>query len=398
MRRRDLLTGGMAALSAQALPRPAFAQAGYPDRPVRLIVPFPPGGAFDTIGRPWADRIKPHLGTMIIENIGGAGGGVGAAQASRSRPDGYTLLLGGATTHITEALLKTKPTFDPLKDLEPISPVAVTAFAIAVHPSVPAKNLKELVAYVKANPGKMSYGSAGHGSLNHLTGELFKLKTGLTDFPHVPYRGAGPGLTDLLAGQIPALVPAMTNIVLEHHRAGKLRVLAVTHGKRLAAAPELPTAVEQGFPDLVAPNFIGVFAPAGVPTEIVDAVSAANLKLLRRQVLPGTADLRHLRARTAVQPRGIQAICRERTRALAADRDDDGDQDRLARQRGPGVALDAAIDAGRRDPSRDLAQAPSACRSGSPACSARRRRAGTGAARRSPRLPRSPSCRGRGRG
>jgi tripartite-type tricarboxylate transporter receptor subunit TctC len=269
----------MAALAAQALPRPAFAQAGYPDRPVRLIVPFPPGGAFDTIGRPWADRIKPHLGTVIIENIGGAGGGVGAAQASRSRPDGYTLLLGGATTHITEALLKTKPTFDPLKDLEPVSPVAVTAFAIAVHPSVPANNLKELVAHVKANPGKMSYGSAGHGSLNHLAGELFKLKTGLTDFPHVPYRGAGPGLTDLLAGQIPALVPAMTNIVLEHHRAGKLKVLAVTHGRRLAAAPELPTAVEQGFTDLVAPNFIGVFAPTGVPREIVAAVSAANLKL-----------------------------------------------------------------------------------------------------------------------
>src|ERR1700742_2712148 len=123
MRRRDLLLGGMAALSMQALSRQALADA-YPDRPVRLIVPFPPGGAFDTIGRPWADRIKPLFGTVIIENIGGAGGGVGAAQAAHSRPDGYTLLLGGATTHITEALLKTKPTFDPLKDLEPISPVA----------------------------------------------------------------------------------------------------------------------------------------------------------------------------------------------------------------------------------------------------------------------------------
>jgi tripartite-type tricarboxylate transporter receptor subunit TctC len=266
-------------VSAQALPRAAFAQAGYPDRPVRLIVPFPPGGAFDTVGRPWADRIKPHLGTVIIENIGGAGGGVGAAQAARSRPDGYTLLLGGATTHVTEALLKTKPTFDPLKDLEAISPVAVTAFAIAVHPSVPANDLKALVAHVKAHPGKMSYGSAGHGSLNHLAGELFKIRAGLTDFPHVPYRGAGPGLTDLLAGQIPALVPAMTNIVLEHHRAGRLRVLAVTHGRRLAAAPELPTAVEQGFTDLVAPNFIGLFAPAGMAKEIVATVSAANLKL-----------------------------------------------------------------------------------------------------------------------
>ena len=257
MRRRDLLKWGMAALSAQALPRPAFAQAGYPDRPVRLIVPFPPGGAFDTIGRPWADRIKPHLGTMIIENIGGAGGGVGAAQASRSRPDGYTLLLGGATTHITEALLKTKPTFDPLKDLEPISPVAVTAFAIAVHPSVPVKDLKELVAYVKANPGKMSYGSAGHGSLNHLTGELFKLKTGIDRFPAraLSRRGAG---ADRSAGRANSRAGAGD----DQHRAGasprrQARVLAVTHGKRLAAAPELPTAVEQGFPDLVAPNFIG---------------------------------------------------------------------------------------------------------------------------------------------
>jgi len=299
MKRRDLLAAGMAAFGAPALPWRAFAQAAYPDRPVRLIVPFPPGGAFDTVGRPWADRIKPHLGTVIIENIGGAGGGVGAAQAARSRPDGYTLLLGGATTHITEALLKTKPTFDPLKDLEPISPIAVTAFAIAVHPSVSANNLKELVAHVKANPGKMSYGSAGHGSLNHLTGELFKLRAGLTDFPHVPYRGAGPGLTDLLAGQIPVLVPAMTNIVAEHHRAGRFKVLAVTHGKRLAAAPELPTAVEQGYPDLIAPNFIGLFAPTGVPKEIIATVSAANLKLCaeksyQEHLISGTFELEPL--------------------------------------------------------------------------------------------------------
>ncbi len=297
MRRRDLLKFGMAALSAPALmPRGAFAQAKYPDRPVKLIVPFPPGGAFDTIARPWAERIKGLLGTMVIENIGGAGGGVGAAQASRSRPDGYTLLLGGATTHITELLLKTKPTYDPLKDLEAISPIAYTAFAIVVHPSVPAKDLKELVAYVKANPGKASYGSAGHGSLNHLAGELFKLQTGLTDFTHVPYRGAGPGLIDLLAGQIPALVPAMTNIVLEHHRAGKLRIVAVTNARRLAAAPEIPTAVEQGFPELVAPNFIGVYAPTGLPRDIVQTISAANLKLLadpdyQKLLISGTFEL-----------------------------------------------------------------------------------------------------------
>ena len=279
--RRELLSYGLAALSARAvLPQEAKAQSKYPDRPVRLIVPFPPGGAYDTIARPWADRIKNLFGTIVIENMGGAGGGVGAAYASRQRPDGYTLLLGGATTHITEGLLKTKPTYDPLRDLEPISPIAVTAFAITVHPSMPVKDLKELIAYIKANPGRLSYGTAGHGSLNHLTGELFKLKTGITDLPHVPYRGAGPALTDALAGQIPIIVPAMTNIVLEHHRAGKLRVMAVTHHQRLAAAPELPTAVEQGLADLVTPNFIGIYAPTGVPKDVVSTVSAANLKLL----------------------------------------------------------------------------------------------------------------------
>lgn len=282
MRRRDLLKLGVGALATPAVaPYAARAQSKYPDRPVRFIVPFPPGGAYDYIGRPWAERVKSHLGnTVVVENMGGAGGGLGAAFVTRQRPDGYTLLLGGATTHITEGLLKTKPTYDPLKDLMPVSGVAVTAFAIVVHPSVPANNLKELIAHVKANPGKLSYGSAGHGSLNHLTGELFKLRAGITDLTHVPYRGAGPALNDIIAGQIPMIVPAMTAIVQQHHEAGRLRVLAVTHATRLKAAPELPTAVEQGFPDVVAPNFIGLYFPTGTPNEIVDHVAAANRKLM----------------------------------------------------------------------------------------------------------------------
>jgi tripartite-type tricarboxylate transporter receptor subunit TctC len=181
---------------------------------------------------------------------------------------------------VTEGLLKTRPTYDPVKDLEPVSGVAVTAFAITVHPSLPAKNLKELIAYIKANPGKLAYGSAGHGSLNHLTGELFKLRAGITDLPHVPYRGAGPALNDILAGQIQMIVPAMTAIVQQHHEAGRLRVLAVTHATRLKAAPDLPTAVEQGFPDVVAPNFIGLYFPTGTPKDIVSHVAAANLKLM----------------------------------------------------------------------------------------------------------------------
>jgi tripartite-type tricarboxylate transporter receptor subunit TctC len=223
-----------------------------------------------------------------VENIGGGGGSVGAAQAARSRPDGYTILLGGATTHVTETLLKNKPSYDALKDFEPISGIAITAFAIAVHPSVPANNLQELVDHARANPGKLSYGSAGTGSLNHLTGELFKMRTELRDLIHVPYRGAGPALTDILAGQIPAIVPAMTNHVLELHRTGKVRVLAVTHGTRLAAAPELPTAVEQGYTDIVTPNFIGLYAPTGTPKPIIEQISQANGKLLAE---PGYREL-----------------------------------------------------------------------------------------------------------
>ncbi len=274
--RRRFLQLAAAACALPAASRIASAQS-YPTRPIRLVVPFPPGGAFDTIGRPWADRMKSLLGAVVIENIGGGGGSVGAAQAARARA----------------ALLKNRPQFDPLQDLEPMSGVAITAFALAVHPSVPANNLEELVAYAKANPGKLSYGSAGTGSLNHLTAEAFKLRVGIPDLIHVPYRGAGPAIADILAGQIPMIVPAMTNIVLELHRAGKLKVLAVTHGTRLTAAPELPTAVEQGFTDLVAPNFVGVFAPAGTPKPIIEQVAQANLALLadgdyRQLLISGT--------------------------------------------------------------------------------------------------------------
>jgi len=281
MKRRDFLTRGLPALAAPVLmPRAAFAQAKYPERPIRLIVPFPPGGAYDTIGRPWADRMKGALGTVVIENIGGGGGSVGAAQATRQRPDGYTLLLGGATTHITEGLLKTRPMYDPLKDLVPVSGIAVTAFAIAVHPSVPARDLKQLIALAKRDPAALPWGSAGHGSLNHLTGELFKLQTGVPGMTHVPYKGAGPAIIDLIAGHIPVIVPAMTNHVLALHRAGRARVLALTHGTRLAAAPEIPTAAEQGLPTLISPNFIGIYVPTGTPKEVIDHLSAANLRLL----------------------------------------------------------------------------------------------------------------------
>ncbi len=247
----------------------------YPERSIRLVVPFPPGGVFDFIGRPLADRLKTTLGAIYVENVGGGGGTLGAATVAHSRADGYTFLLGGTTQYVTEALLKRQPLYDPLKDMDPVANAAVTTFAITVHPSVPAQNLKEFVAYAKANSGKLSYGSAGAGTLNHLTGEAFKLAAGLPDLTHVPYRGAGPAIADLMGGQILMNIPAMSGQVLAFHRAGKLRILAVVSPRRLIGTPELPTAVEQGFPTVVAQQLIGLIAPAGTPPAIIAQVAQA---------------------------------------------------------------------------------------------------------------------------
>jgi tripartite-type tricarboxylate transporter receptor subunit TctC len=272
--RRQLLrlTANAAALPVAS--RIARAQS-YPTKPIRLVVPFAPGGAFDTIGRPFAEKIRPFLGTVIVENIGGGGSSLGATAVARARPDGYTILLGGTQSHIIEAVMKSRPQYDPIKDLDPIANVAVTTFAIAVHPAVPARNLQELVDYAKANRGKVSFGSAGTGTLNHLAGESLKLLAGL-DLIHVPYRGAGPALTDLIAGQIPMIIPAMTGPVLEFHRSGKLRILAVISPSRLVGVPELPTAVEQGYPSLIAQQFIGLLAPAKTPKPIIEQLAQAT--------------------------------------------------------------------------------------------------------------------------
>jgi tripartite-type tricarboxylate transporter receptor subunit TctC len=267
------LTAGVASLPA--MPRTAWAQA-YPTRPIRLVVPFPPGGAFDFVGRPWADKMKPLVGTVVVENIGGGGSSLGAAAVARARPDGYTILLGGTQTHVNEALLKSRPLYDAVKDLDPIAGVAANALCIALHPAVPAQNLKELIAYAKANPGKLSYGHSGVGSIQHLAGELFKSLAGTLDIVQVPYRGTGPLITDLVSGQIPIGTPGVTGQVIQFHRSGKMRVLAVTSPARLNAAPELPTAAELGFAGMTVMGSIGLLAPAGTPTGIIEQIAQAT--------------------------------------------------------------------------------------------------------------------------
>jgi tripartite-type tricarboxylate transporter receptor subunit TctC len=268
------------AASVATLPAIVASAETYPTRPIRLVVPFPPGGVFDAVARPWVEQVKPLLGTMIVENIGGAGSSLGAAAVARARPDGYTILLGGTLPHVNETLLKSRRLYDPVKDLYPIAGLAVSGLALAVHPSVPAQNLKEFVAYAKIHGGKLSYAHASIGATSHLIGEMFKLQAGMPELVQVPYRGAGPAIADLISGQVAMAVVAVTGQSLGFHRYGQLRILAVTTPKHLVAASELPTVADAGFPGLTNQNTIGPVAPAGTPKPIIEQIAQAVRKAL----------------------------------------------------------------------------------------------------------------------
>src|ERR1700761_1028761 len=258
--------------------RPALAEATYPSRNIKLIVPYPPGGTTDLLGRLIADQIKSGLNaTAIVENKPGAGTNIGAELVAHAPPDGYTLLLATSTTlAINKTLYKTLP-FDPVKDFAPISLVASVPFALIVNPAIPAKTVAEFIAYAKANPG-MAYGSAGNGSPQHLSAELLKTQAGI-DIRHVPYRGSVPAMTDVIANHIPFMIvdlePALPQI-----KEGKVRVLGVTTPKRVAAAPDIPTIAEGGLPGYELVAWQGVVAPAGTPRPVIDALAGQIAKLL----------------------------------------------------------------------------------------------------------------------
>lgn len=273
LNRRRFLRLGLASIAALDAPLTAFAQSEYPDRPIRLIVPRSAGGVLDIIGRDWVNWATPNLGTIVVENLGGGGGMTGTAMVAHAPADGYTLLLGSTSDLVLNPTLTTDELYDPIKDFAPISGLAVSVAAIMVNPAVPAHDLKELVAYAKANPGKLSYGSAGTGTMSNLCGELFKKLAGLPDIVHVPYKGAAGGYSDLLAGYIPIMTSNITGSILAMHRAGQLRILAVATDHRLAAAPEIPTTAESGFPELIAQLFLGLFAPADTPKPVIDRLA-----------------------------------------------------------------------------------------------------------------------------
>jgi tripartite-type tricarboxylate transporter receptor subunit TctC len=278
--RRDVIraaAGATAALGTAIISVRASAQESYPSRPIRLIVPFAAGGLNDATARLWAEEIKTELNaTLFIDNRVGAGGTIGAGEAAHARPDGYTLFLGSSTTQILNPALMPKIPYRPLEDFSAVSIFAVGTATIAVHPSVPARDLGELIAYVKAHPGKLSYGSAGTGSDSHLAGEMFKHLAGGLDLAHVAYKGGSPALSDLVGGHIPVASLHMTPQLLTLHRSGAIRILAVTGPKRLQVAPDIPTGAEAGLPGLIATTFNGILAPAGTAAAIIEHLDGAT--------------------------------------------------------------------------------------------------------------------------
>ncbi len=273
-------------LVAAGLSPLAHAQAVYPSKPVRIIVPSTPAGVLDNVTRALALRLADQLGQpIVIENKGGAGGNIGAEAAARSPADGYTLFIGFNATHGANLALFGKLGYDPVKDFAPISLLASVPNIISVHPSVPVNTLAELVAMAKAKPGQLSYASSGNGTSTHLAAELFKALAGV-DITHIPYKGSAPAVADTIAGHVPMIVDSVASSTA-HVKAGKLKALATTGPKRLAVLPELPTVAESGYPGFASVAWVGLLAPAGTPKAIVEQLNAQVLKVM---ALPETRE------------------------------------------------------------------------------------------------------------
>jgi len=268
---------------------PVSAAGTYPDRPVTLVVPFPPGGPTDAMARRLADGLKDQLGqTVVVENRGGAGGNIGADYVAHAKPDGYTILFGTSGPLAINVSLYKNQQYDPQKSFAPVIRIGHLPNILTVHPSVPVHNVQELIAYAKKNPDKLSYASSGNGASSHLAGILFNKMAG-TQILHVPYKGTGPALNDLLGGQVSM---SFTDILtaLPHVQAGTLRAIGLASAERSDALPDLPTIAEQGLPGYDVSVFFGIVAPRGTPADVVARLNQAFIATLAE---PGVKQALH---------------------------------------------------------------------------------------------------------
>ncbi len=318
-------------IAAWGLPLFAAAQApAYPTKPIRLVVPFPPGGATDILAREVAKHLTEAWGqSVVVDNRPGAGGNIGSELVAKAAPDGYTLEMGTVGTHAINASLYSKMPYDHVKDFVPVILVAGVPNVLEVNPSVPVNSVQELIAYAKANPGKLNFASSGAGTSIHLSGELFKVMAGV-QMTHVPYKGSAPALQDLLGGQVQLmfdnLPPSLPQI-----KAGKLRALAVTSTTRAPALPDVPTVAEAGLPGFEASSWFGVLAPAGTPPAIVAKLNAEIAKWLTSPEAKEklAARRREHRRRNA---RGLRAAHPGRDREVGEGREGIGRESRLRRR------------------------------------------------------------------
>ena len=279
MKTQSILAGSLLALGIVAMASAAEAQQVYPDRTVKIVVPYPPGGTTDLLARAVAGRLTDSLKqTFIVENRGGASGSIGTEAVARAAPDGYTLLMGTISTHGINPAIGKVP-YDPVKDFQPVTDVADTPNVLTVNPDTPFRNLKDVLDAARAKPGSITFGSTSPGGSPHMSGELLKAMTG-TDLLHVPYKGGGPMLIDLMGGQIQLGFDNLPSS-MPHIKAGKIRPIAVTTTERWPQAPEIPSIAESGLPNYEVSAWFGLLAPAGTPKPIVDQLQKAVAQILK---------------------------------------------------------------------------------------------------------------------
>jgi len=303
---RRLLTSLAMLTFSLALTAPAAAQTPPAAKPVTLVVPFAPGGPTDAMARNLATAIKTYLPQgMVVENKAGAGGNIGAEQVARAAADGSTLLFGTSGPLAINVSLYNKVGYDPVKSFEPVIHIGHLPNVLVVHPGVPAQNMRELVAHAKANPGKLTYASSGNGASSHLAGVLFNMVSG-TDIQHIPYKGTGPALNDLLGGQVSM---SFTDVLtaLPHIKTGKLRVLGVTAATRSRSLPDVPTLAEQGLKDFDVSVFFGIVAPAGTSKDTIGKINGAFVNVLKQAEV-----------RQNLEAQGLEIAAGQRPEQLAA--------------------------------------------------------------------------------